>query len=219
MMNLFSWHRLLLPLTIAAMLVVFTQKAANVALAASGTAQLQAPASAAKPATPEPSTGVAGPCGPVQGMPAAELALLADLRKRREALDARTAALDRKAELLSAAEVKLRSRLDELTTLQTRLEQLEAERRRRESANWGGLVKTYEDMKPRDAAAIFNVLDTDVLLEVLDRMDERKVAPILAGMLPERARQATQMLARKRLDDSAVESSPGQGSTASKNHS
>ena len=218
-MGLFSWHRLLLPLTISAMLVVFAQKAANVALAASGTAQLPVPASAGTPTPPEPSNGAAGPCGPGQAMPAAELALLADLRKRREALDGRAAMLDRRAELLSATELKLRSRLDELTTLQARLEQLEAERRRRESANWGGLVKTYEDMKPRDAAAIFNVLDTDVLLEVLDRMDERKVAPILAGMLPERARQATQMLARKRLDDSAVKASPGQGSTASENHS
>jgi len=37
-----------------------------------------------------------------------------------------------------------------------------------------------------------------VLLGVLDRMSDRKAAPILAAMQPDRARLATQMLAEMR---------------------
>ena len=57
-------------------------------------------------------------------------------------------------------------------------------------------MKVYESMRPRDAASIFDVLDMHVLLEVLDRMNDRKAAAILAAMQPERARMATQMLAQ-----------------------
>ncbi len=100
--------------------------------------------------------------------------------------------------MLSGAERRLFIRVDELTALQARLEALEAGRREHDEANWRGLVKLYEAMRPRDAAAIFNDLDKAVLLAVLDRMKEAKAAPVLAAMLPERARQATTELAQLR---------------------
>ena len=49
-------------------------------------------------------------------------------------------------------------------------------------------------MKPKDAARIFNTLDLDVLLNVVSRMSERKSAPVIASMDPERARTLTIML-------------------------
>ena len=106
--------------------------------------------------------------------------------------------LDQRADLLRSTQLKLEARLDELIVLQKKLEQLENDRRAHDNENWTGLVKTYEDMKPKDAAAIFDVLDMHILLEVLDRMEDRKAAAVLADMLPERARIATQLLAQKR---------------------
>ena len=97
-----------------------------------------------------------------------------------------------------AAERRLNERVTELTALQTRLEQLEQTRRERDDANWRGLVKTYETMRPRDAATILNELDSPVLLQVLDRMKEAKAALVLAAMLPDRARAATAGLAQLR---------------------
>jgi flagellar motility protein MotE (MotC chaperone) len=85
-----------------------------------------------------------------------------------------------------------------MTALQAKLEALEAARKQRAEANWAGLVKMYEAMRPRDAASIFNDLDKDVLLQVLDRMKEAKAAAILAAMLPDKARQATADLAEMR---------------------
>ena len=97
--------------------------------------------------------------------------------------------------LLAAAERRLSERVEQLTALQTRLEAMEQTRRERDEANWRGLVKTYEAMRPRDAAAIFNELDRTVLMEVLDRMKEAKAGAVLAAMQPERARAATAALA------------------------
>ena len=60
---------------------------------------------------------------------------------------------------------------------------------------------TVEDLlleEPADAATIFNGLDLEVLISVLERMRGQKSAAILAGMNPERARLVTTELARRR---------------------
>ena len=137
-----------------------------------------------------------------------ERALLQDLRRRRSELDARERAISTREAVLSAAEKKLSSRVQELTALQQRLEAHNAARKQREEENWVGLVKTYEDMKPRDAAAIFNALDPHVLLQVLDRMKDRKAAAVLAAMDPERARVITAQLAQMRLHENALPPAP-----------
>jgi flagellar motility protein MotE (MotC chaperone) len=128
----------------------------------------------------------------------AERALLLDLRHRRDVLDQRERAASQREDVMAAAEQKLATRVAELNALQAKLEALEAARQSHDSANWTSLVHIYEAMKPRDAATIFDALDMQVLLGVLDRMSERKAAPILAAMQPERARLATQLLAELR---------------------
>lgn len=215
-MRSFSWQSRVLPLTMVVIALLFANKAVGLvreatAAGAGPTAVVVASASAAAhvetalPAAAGPSVATAGSATPVPAaVTPAELQILQDLRKRRAALDDREHRLDQRDDLLQTAQVKLQAKLDELTALQQRLEQLDDSRRKRDGANWAGLVKLYEDMKPRDASAIFNVLDIPVLLEVLDRMDERKAAPIMAGMLPERARLVTQMLAQKRTHEDAI---------------
>jgi flagellar motility protein MotE (MotC chaperone) len=133
-----------------------------------------------------------------------EKAVLLELRARREQLDARDAALTGRESMLAAAEKKLAAQLGELQALQQRLEALDASRKQQESAAWQGLVKVYESMKARDAAAIFNDLDMPVLLSVIDRMKETKAAAILAAMLPDKARDVTTQLAQKRTGRAAA---------------
>ncbi len=201
---------------------------ADAARPSSGVAQERYPATlgtaetAARP-TPAPS-GAAAPAAAEQGQPAqaliahvtpspepapppvgdAERALLQDLRSRKLEIDARDRATSEREAVLSAAEHKLSERVDQLAALQTRLEALDTERKRHDEANWTGLVHTYEAMKPRDAASIFNDLDLAVLLPVLDRMKEGKAALVLAAMQPERARLVTTKLAQQRSQPSAV---------------
>ena len=151
-----------------------------------------------KPAAPKPAP--AAPPTPPAEPPVsdAERSLLQDLRARRTGLDAREAELKEREAVLGAAEKRLAARVDELGALQARLEALDGTRRERDEANWRSLVKTYEAMRPRDAASIFNELDQPVLIQVLDRMKEAKAAPVLAAMQPDRARTATTELAKWR---------------------
>jgi len=150
---------------------------------------------AAPPAAQKDAAPGAAPAVPVSD---AERNLLLDLRHRRELLDARERAMGQRDAVMQAAQSKLATKVGELNVLQIKLEALEAARQSHDSANWTSLVHIYETMKPRDAATIFDALDMQVLLGVLDRMAERKAAPILAAMQPERARLATQMLAELR---------------------
>ncbi|MCB4823710.1 MotE family protein [Roseicella aerolata] len=159
----------------------------------------QRPAAAA--IAPSPS-----PARPLQAVPPeaptpeqqAERALLEGLRARRSELEAREQALAAREMVLAAAERRLGQRIEELTALQQRLQMLDRTLSEREESGWRQMVKLYEGMRPRDAAAIFDELETPVLLQILDRMGERKAAPVLGAMKPERARTITAELARHR---------------------
>jgi flagellar motility protein MotE (MotC chaperone) len=127
-----------------------------------------------------------------------ERAVLLELRQRRQELDAREAALASRESMLAAAEMKISARVGELQTLQTKLESLDASHQQQEDNAWQGLVKVYETMKPRDAAAIFNDLGMPVLLSVVGRMKDAKAAAVLAAMTPDKARDVTTQLALSR---------------------
>lgn len=149
-------------------------------------------------AAAKPSTAPAMPVPEPDPVSIAERAVLESLRERRGQLERREQALAAREAVLAAAESRLKSRLDEMAALQARLEKLEQSRNEREEAGWRGLVKTYETMRPRDAAAVFDELDMPVLVRIVDRMREAKAAPVLGAMRPDRARLLTAELARHR---------------------
>lgn len=162
-----------------------------------------APHAAAGPAAPAAAPAAAGvaavpPAPQEPPVGESERALLLDLRARRGQIEAREQALAARDAVLAAAEKRIGERVEQLQALQARLEALDGARRERDDANWRGLVKTYEVMRPRDAAAILNELEMPVLLQVLDRMKEGRAAVLLAAMLPDRARTATAQLAAMR---------------------
>lgn len=199
-------------MTIVVMAMLLSAKV--VTFASEAKAALDGPAASSPAAPPKVAAAKSGGANPVAAVgiapggsgkttaavevDATERALLQELRQRSEQLDAREREINDRKTVIEAAEAKLETRIDRLASLQSSLEELDGARKQRQSANWSGLVKVYEAMKPRDAAAIFDVLDIHVLLEVLDRMNERKAAAVLAAMQPERARMATQMLAQMR---------------------
>ncbi len=155
-----------------------------------------APAMAADPppAAPAPAPSPA----PAAAAPSATDAMAAGLRARREALEDRERAIATREALLAVAEQRLAARLAELTALQGRLEQADVDAREREESHWRTMAKLYETMRPREAAAVFNELDLPVLVQVVERMNDRKAAPVLGAMLPDRVRQLTVELARLR---------------------
>ena len=127
-----------------------------------------------------------------------EKALLQELRQRRQNLDQRADGIAARESVLIATEQKITARVDELQTLQKKLESLDAAQKQKEDAGWQGLVKLYESMKPKDAATIFNDLSMPVLIQILDRMKDAKAAFVMAAMNPDKARDVTGELAQLR---------------------
>jgi len=130
-------------------------------------------------------------------MTEAEIELLQQLAKRREKLDQRAQTLDRRENLVKAAEKRLDQKVGEMERLRAEIEDLLVKYDEQESKQLARLVNIYEKMKPKDAARIFEDLDQDVLLKVVERMNERKTAPILAEMRPDKAQQLTLELAER----------------------
>lgn len=124
-----------------------------------------------------------------------EIAVLESLSERREKLDKLERELALKEKVLQATESRIDQKIAELTSMSTELKELLVTYEKEEDAKISSLVKIYEAMKPKDAARIFNDLDMNILLMVVDRMSERRVAPVLAGMDPQKARDVTQQLA------------------------
>lgn len=123
---------------------------------------------------------------------------------RRSQAEEREHQLTQREMVAAVAEKRLVERVAELVALQTRLEALQSGLKDRDEANWSGLVKMYEGMRPREAAAIFNALDKPVLLEIVDRMQPAKASPVLAAMDAEKARQVTADLAARRTRSTSI---------------
>lgn len=128
-----------------------------------------------------------------------EIDVLQQLSKRREALDLRARQLDEREALIQAAEQRMDQKMAELKALQAMVENLLKQRSDEQEAELKSVVKMYENMKPKDAAQVFEEMDMDVLLDVVERMNERKAAPILALVTPTRAKEITFELAQRKV--------------------
>ena len=167
-----------------------------------------APASAdnsAAPATPDSAKpqahkdAVANDADDDASDSSAEVDVLTSLAQRRTELDAREKALDMRANLLTAAENRIDSKIGDLKALQIQIQALLGKRDDAEKQQVASLVKVYSSMKPRDAARIFDSLDGAVLLDVAREMKPDSLAAIMAAMNPEQAQALTVKLAN-RLD-------------------
>jgi flagellar motility protein MotE (MotC chaperone) len=145
--------------------------------------------------SPTPTTGVMIPAG---GMPSgAERAILERLQERRQELDSRARELDIRESLIQGAEKRMDARLTELKDTEDRIKVETQQKDDADAARLKGLITMYESMKPRDAAKIFNGLDSAVLLQVASQMNPRTMAEVLAQMSAEVAQRLTVELASK----------------------
>ena len=133
----------------------------------------------------------------LQNLTPGDVELLQQLVARRGDLDKREQDLTTREQALQVVELRVEDKLTELKSLQSTVEATLAQRDEAQEQQLMSLVKIYENMKPKDAAPIFNELDMAILLDVIDRMKEAKAAPILALMEPARTREITKDLAHR----------------------
>jgi flagellar motility protein MotE (MotC chaperone) len=129
---------------------------------------------------------------------AVEVELLQNLAKRREELDRWENNIQIKEETLNATQKRIEDKIQQIEAMKKQVTMLLAQYNTQEDAKIRSLVKIYENMKPVEAARIFDEVEMPILLLVIDSMKEKKVAPILAAMNPKKAKQLTVELANER---------------------
>lgn len=143
-----------------------------------------------------------------------EIDLLQSLSKRREEIEQWGQEVKLKENTLQATESRIDQKLADLKNLRGQMETLLKQYNAVEDAKIKSLIKIYESMKPKDAARIFDELDMPTLLMVVDKMAEKKAAPILAAMNPIKAKDLTVQLAEQRkttqpiADSAAAQTAP-----------
>jgi flagellar motility protein MotE (MotC chaperone) len=168
--------------------------AETVAAAPEEAAHAEAAPAAAAAATP------AGQCAPatlaeMAGLSHDEVQVLQALGARREALEARGEQLETQDALMLAAEQRLNERLAELRALETTVNDLLGNLDEAQEQRLSNLVDVYQRMRAKDAAAVFDGLDNDVLVQVASRMRQANLAEVMGRMNPARAQELTTMLA------------------------
>lgn len=140
-----------------------------------------------------------------------EQALAERIGERRDEINARQRELDMREKLLETAERKLEGRVGELKAVEDKLESKKEDGDNSESQGLKKLIIMYENMKPKDAARVFDRLPSDVLVPVVLQMNPRKMSEVLASMTPEAAEKLTVALAtraRARTQPAAPVSGP-----------
>ncbi len=132
-----------------------------------------------------------------------ERRILERLAERRAALEAREQKIILRETVIAAAEAKLETRFTAFERERAEILALREERADANSEEIEAIVSAYEKMKARDAAAIFNELDHDIMLKVASQMRTQALAGVLSEMAPAKARALTVMLAER--DGSAAD--------------
>lgn len=120
-----------------------------------------------------------------------EIQILQELAERREILDLRNQEIDKKVMQLKVSEQEIEKRLKQMQEYEQKLKLLVQEYNEKEKEKIMSLVKVYANMKPKDAARIFETLDLEVTVALLKEMKPSVSSAILAQITPTKAKAIT----------------------------
>jgi flagellar motility protein MotE (MotC chaperone) len=158
------------------------------------------------PATPgaepaPPAAEKAGECLPSVdyaaelGITAGEINVLRSLQSRREELDKRDTDLSTREQAAAAAESRLEDQIDELKSVETKVQGMLTAMDAKRDERMTSLIKTYEAMKPKDAAKIFDGMEMGLLVDLAKGMKSASLAAAMSLMQPKKAEALTRSLA------------------------
>lgn len=163
--------------------------------AAAATTEEGAPPAEAAAPTPEQCLTTLNSAAEEMGLSSQEILVLRSLQKRREELDAREGGLETREQAAAAADSRLQEQITELKAVETQIQTLLTAMDAKRDERMGALVKTYESMKPKDAAKIFDGMEDPLLLDIAKTMKPATLAAVLSTMQPKRAEALTKLLA------------------------
>ncbi len=166
-------------------------------LAASKSGALAAPATKSIAKSAAICAPTAAELAKEAGMSPAELRVLQSLGTRRGQLDQREKDLDVQLQLIAAAEAKLDGKIKSLNGLKGQVQSLIGQADAQQQAENDRLIRVYEAMKPKDAAARFSLLEDSVRIPIALKMKEKSLSAILAQMSAPDAKALTERLANR----------------------
>ncbi|MBN8982730.1 MAG: flagellar protein FlbB [Rhizobiales bacterium] len=128
---------------------------------------------------------------------ASERAVLERLQSRRQEIETRAREVDIRENLIKSAEKRIEGRIEELKATEARITVAGQQKDEAEAQRFKSIVTMYENMKPKDAAKVFDRLEMSVLFEIASQIAPRKMSDIMGQMQPEAAERLTVELARR----------------------
>jgi flagellar motility protein MotE (MotC chaperone) len=127
-----------------------------------------------------------------------EIEVLQQLAFRREQLENQEQEIAKKFAILDAAQNQIDRKITKLKNLQTLINGLLIKHSEEEQKKLDSIAKMYASMKPKSAAKIFDQLDIETLLTVVENMKASQSGIIVANMDPIKAKELTAKLAERR---------------------
>ncbi|WP_221932208.1 MotE family protein [Ectopseudomonas mendocina] len=91
--------------------------------------------------------------------------------------------------------MELEKRLKELEEMRSKISGILEDRVKADDEKVDTLVQMYTNMKPPQAAKVFETMDEDLAIEILGRMKKKNAADIMNLLKPEKAQILSEMFA------------------------
>ena len=144
-----------------------------------------------KPAvTPEPAQPVVNADSkvmPVEAKKIDDADYMFKLADRKKQLDQRETELNKLAEQIEKQKAEVTEKLTKLEETRVKISAALEEKIKADDGKVDTLVQMYTNMKPTQAAKVFETLDEDLVIEILGRMKKKNAADILNLIKPEKA--------------------------------
>lgn len=133
-----------------------------------------------------------------------DLKLFGSLSQKSKDLNEQQRNLDLKEAVLTAIENKISQKIQQIASQQQEMQKVMSLYDQKENAEIKSLANIYSNMKPRDAAGIFNELDMPLLIKIVNSMKERSVAQIIALMNHAKVKDLSIELSKSRHRNNAA---------------
>ncbi|WP_156938862.1 MotE family protein [Asaia astilbis] len=125
----------------------------------------------------------------------AQSEIVKNILAKQGSIDDEEKKLEEQKRVLDSARIVLEERMKAIDNSMAELADKQARHRETMAAETTRLVKIYEEMPPREAAAVFNIMDIHVLVSIANNMNPRKISAVMGYMFPERVNTVSQYLA------------------------
>lgn len=120
---------------------------------------------------------------------------LTNLNERKKQLDDREAELNRIEQELAQQKESLEKRIVELEQMRKQISEKLEDRVRIDNDKVDKLVEFYSNMKPPQAAKVFETMDEDLVVQIISKMKKKNAADILNLLKPEKAQNFSEKFA------------------------